>query len=88
MLNFRLTEEEFERLQAACLRNGARCLSDYARTTVLNQAAEETSAATESITAHFGRLERKIDSFERAAERLLGLLPPVGASLKPRVEER
>jgi hypothetical protein len=84
MLNFRLTDDEFEKLQAACLRSGARCLSDYARTTVLNQAAAETSAGADSITTRFGQLERKIEAVQRVADRLLGILPVFAA--RPGVE--
>jgi hypothetical protein len=36
IINFRVTEDEFTRLRTASLENGARCLSDYARTAILH----------------------------------------------------
>jgi hypothetical protein len=36
IINFRVTEDEFTRLRTASVENGARCLSDYARTAILH----------------------------------------------------
>ena len=38
LVNFRLTEEEFVYLREACLAQGARSISDFARSAVLRQA--------------------------------------------------
>jgi len=35
IINFRVTEDEFARLRDASVENGARCLSDFARTAIL-----------------------------------------------------
>lgn len=35
LVNFRVSEEEFKQLQAACKKHGARCLSEFARTAML-----------------------------------------------------
>lgn len=35
LVNFRLSEEEFEKLRASCSLNGARSLSDFARAAVM-----------------------------------------------------
>ena len=37
LVNFRVTDEEFERLKTASGRQGARCLSDFARSVMLGQ---------------------------------------------------
>lgn len=37
LVNFRVTDEEFERLKAASALQGARCLSDFARCVTLGQ---------------------------------------------------
>jgi hypothetical protein len=42
MLTFRVTEEEFERLQVASNASGARCLSDFLREAVLQGLAQDT----------------------------------------------
>ena len=39
IVNFRVTDEEFERLKTLSSANGARCLSDYARAVILGNAA-------------------------------------------------
>ena len=36
IINFRVTEDEFARLRTASMENGARCLSDFARTAILH----------------------------------------------------
>lgn len=36
LVNFRVTEEEFEKLKNACDRQGARCLSHFVRDVMLN----------------------------------------------------
>jgi hypothetical protein len=39
LINFRVTDEEMERLKSASALNGCRCLSDFARTVMLGSAA-------------------------------------------------
>jgi hypothetical protein len=43
LVNFRLTEEEFGYLRDACLAQGARSISDFARSAVLRQADRSSS---------------------------------------------
>ena len=40
LVNFRVTEEEFQRVKAASTLNHARCVSDYARSAVLRNGVE------------------------------------------------
>jgi hypothetical protein len=44
LVNFRLTEEEFGYLRDACMAQGARSISDFARSAVLRQADRSGSA--------------------------------------------
>jgi hypothetical protein len=37
LVNFRLSEDEFERLKASCKSQGARSISDFARSSVLDR---------------------------------------------------
>ena len=48
LVNFRLTEEEFGQLREACLAQGARSISDFARSAVLRQADYSEMAAPRS----------------------------------------
>jgi hypothetical protein len=63
---FRLTEEEFGALQAACTAGGARSLSDYARHRILTEGAQATSSVA--------RLERQVGELTCAIERLIDLI--------------
>jgi hypothetical protein len=54
LLSFRLTQDEFDGLRAACLVKGARNVSDFARTAVL---------------ASFSSSERRLADIEDAIER-------------------
>ena len=42
LVNFRLSEDEFQNLREASVQNGARSLSDFARSAVLRQLTGET----------------------------------------------
>jgi hypothetical protein len=48
LVNFRLTEEEFVLLRDACMAQGARSISDFARSAVLRQA--DRSAISKSAS--------------------------------------
>ena len=56
LVNFRLTEEEFVYLRDACLAQGARSISDFARSAVLRQADRSGAglAASGSLSANTG----------------------------------
>jgi hypothetical protein len=60
LVNFRVTEEEFERLKSACNEHGARCLSDYARALMLGT----PHAGSESIAAKVVALDRRLAVLE------------------------
>lgn len=77
LINFRLTEEEFEKLRDACRDQGARSISDFARSAVMTQAEGPVSAAAparleESMQALDARVSRLIDLWET------GQLPAAG----------
>jgi len=52
-VNFRVTDEEFERLKTACAQRGDRCISDFARQVMLEGAARNENS------------DGKLDSFDR-----------------------
>ena len=73
MLTFRVTEEEFERLQAASNVSGARCLSDFLREAVLQGLAQGTghppSADLRAAIIH-PWIARQLLSFEERVNHL------------------
>ncbi len=91
LVNFRVSEQELEELKAAAALHGARCLSDFARTTILATAVREcppapTNGALDDLLAGF---DRRLSALEAALRRLNGtfdhaLVPPQpGDYLKP-----
>jgi hypothetical protein len=73
MLTFRVTEEEFERLQAASSASGARCLSDFVRDAVLQEVVQDLghshTAGPGATNAH-PSLARQLLSFEARVNHL------------------
>jgi len=72
-VNFRVNEEEYAALRAACASHGARSLSDFARLSVLRSAASEER----QVAALGGRLAligHQITELECRVVQLLRLL--------------
>lgn len=85
MLTFRVTEEEFGRLQQASNHSGARCLSDYLRQAALEALhrfdagtpAREHAAAdvTPWVNQRFRSFEERVNQLEMRILTLLGTAP-------------
>ncbi len=72
LVNFRVSEQELELLKQACLKQGARSLSEFARNAVLESLQDRPSTASvEEIDHRVGRLESHV-------EQLLHLLAATG----------
>lgn len=71
LINFRVTDEEFEQLKRACNREGARCMSDFARTIMLNR----LNLAPQSLVDQLLSLERRVLGLETSLARLAGAPP-------------
>ena len=78
IINFRVTEDEFTRLRDASIENGARCLSDFARTAILiglegfhRHAPSEEHGKDElqSLVQRLGTMERNIAKLEKIISR-------------------
>lgn len=67
LLSFRVTPEEFDDLRAACLAKGARNVSDFARTALL-QSCSSTERRLAEIEA---AIERNTQIIHAVAEKLL-----------------
>lgn len=70
-VNFRLSEQEFEQLQRACAAEGARSLSDFARSAVSRLAAVAPGA---SIDPGMERIDRRLESLQRQLDEMAELL--------------
>jgi hypothetical protein len=79
LVNFRLSEVEYEALQAACHTKGARSLSEFARTAVL-RALEEPPSPDTPGNARVDTLDRKVSEIELRVEQVLRLLTAVGVA--------
>ena len=62
MVVFRLSQEEYDRLRAACAAAGGRSLSDYTRAGLLNLAQSDNSGS--SIERKFVEIERRLNTLQ------------------------
>ena len=81
LVNFRLSEEEFETMKVACVNSGARSLSDFARGSVLqamdNTAQRKGIAGGDWNPSPLNRLDGVITTLESRVEQILRLLEAV-----------
>lgn len=85
LVNFRLSEDEYQALKEICARSGARSVSDYARAAVLGEGPAKANGAQElaSVDQEGGwanrwerledcvfQIEEKINSLSQAFEQL------------------
>ncbi len=73
LVNFRLSEIEFERLKAACLENGARSISEFARSSVLRSLEAPGGMSSEKHN-RMTDLDHKVAELEIRVDQLLRLL--------------
>ena len=73
LVNFRLSEVEFEDLKAACARQGARSISDFARSSVL-RCLEDSSGDPDQSNGRLENLDQKVNELETRVEQLLRLV--------------
>jgi hypothetical protein len=73
LVNFRVNEEEYESLRAACAQNGARSISDFARLAVLRQSGADEHQAT-SMQWRLSAMGHKMLELEGRVRHLLRLL--------------
>jgi len=77
LVNFRLSDEEFERLKVACSQFGARSISDFARGSVLERIVdgpEREARPQERIV----ELDHKLSALEGQVSQLLNLVEATG----------
>ena len=79
LVNFRLSEIEFEKLKAACLEHGARSISEFARSSVLNSLGASGVAIGEK-RGRMTDLDQKVAELEIRVDQLLRLLAVAGTA--------
>jgi hypothetical protein len=77
LVNFRLSEDEFEKLKTACAQFGARSISDFARSSVLDRIVEGPSAPARP-QERIGALDNKVSQLEGQVSQLLHLIEATG----------
>jgi hypothetical protein len=70
LVNFRVTDDEFEQLKTACDRQGARCLSAFARQVMLRA----PDANPEDFDRKLAVLDRRLSTLEVSLSRLFNAL--------------
>ncbi len=87
LVNFCVTEEEFERLKNAAEIQSSRCLSEFARLVMLGNANGPVSAVeSESLNGRFSVFDRRPSTLESNVARLLDTL--VSTNSKPQLQNQ
>ena len=73
LVNFRVTDEEMERLKSASALHGSRCLSDFARSIMLSSATSHVSASTDEslVEDRLVSMECRLARLESALVRVM-----------------
>jgi hypothetical protein len=74
VINFRVTDEELERLKTASELQGARCLSDFARSVILSTTNLAAVAAAPNPDERLRSIEERLSSVESSLARIKGAL--------------
>ena len=80
LVNFRLSEDEFERLKASCALQGARSVSDFARSAVLDRMETGTPTPHAAPAPRQFQMDNRISDLETQVGQLLHLISATGLS--------
>jgi hypothetical protein len=78
LVNFRVTDEEFERIRSASDQHGARCLSDFARAVMFGQPNLHSAGSHDDWLVS---VDRRLTALERSMSRLTEALASSQAEL-------
>lgn len=81
LVNFRLSEAEFEALRVACQAMGARSISEFARSAVLEKMSQSNGPDAGRVRVF--QLDHKVAELETKVGQLLSLLSATGTSVVP-----
>lgn len=79
LVNFRLSEDEFDRLKASCALKGARSVSDFARSAVLDR-METSSPSSHAPSPRQFQMDNRLAELESQMGQLLNLISATGLS--------
>ena len=79
LVNFRLSEDEFEKLRDCCALFGARSISDFARSSVLSR-LEQNPQQESKANSRISHLDYKVSELESRVGQLLQLVDATGTS--------
>lgn len=82
LVNFRVTDDEFEQLKVASDRNGARCLSAFARKMVLSAGTADGAHRVDELAL----LDRRLSILEESMTRLFNAL--TGSNVNVHVDQK
>ncbi len=74
LVNFRLSEDEYQTLKDAAIRQGARSISDFARAAILTSVGNPKA---ENGQTDLSNLDRKVSEIQGTVERISGILSRV-----------
>jgi hypothetical protein len=75
VVNFRLTEDEYQTLQKACSTTGARSISDYTRSVLLGALPDDTGVQRPDMSRRIDQLEMRVTALSAAIRAIEQLLP-------------
>jgi hypothetical protein len=78
LVNFRLSDEEFDKLKALCPMHGARSISDFARSSVLERLEKVPSQLLETAPLPTRPVDDKVVQLEARVDQLMSLMNAVG----------
>lgn len=87
LVNFRLSEAEFEALRQKCGSTGARSISEFARTAVLEKINGAESAGGDNSRHRVLQLDNKVAELETRVSQLLNLVAATGTPVASEVAE-
>jgi len=87
LVNFRMSENEFESLHMACLAMGARSISDFARSAVLEKMSQHRQSAADKDNQRVVELDGKVAELETRVGQLLSLLAAMETPVVPETVE-
>ena len=75
LVNFRLSEREYEELKKAAQDQSARSISDFARCAILKHvAASQPARADEPRASEIERLETRVNEIQGTVQQIAGML--------------
>ena len=77
IVSFRLSQEEYDALKDTCIAQGARSISDFARSAACSLARNGNGSQNEAGDATVRTLQARVEELDREVKRLAYLLEPM-----------